>query len=120
MSDLSLAPIQSYSALQAYMDQMIAVYGTSLSGSPHGAFWDAYTYEQFITGNVPGVSPPQPILKIGDGACSNIVLALQGKGQFGPGGNFNQMPADGTGPWTADQIKPLIDWIDGGCPDTGA
>ena len=119
MSELIQPPIQSYKDLQAYMDQIIALYQTNLSGSPHGAFWDTCTYEQFTTGCVPGVSPNVQILEIGNGNGSNIVQALQGKGLFGPDGNYDQMPADGTGPWTPAQIQPLIDWIDANCPNTG-
>jgi hypothetical protein len=120
MSELFQAPIQSYAELQTYMDQIITLYQTDLSGAPHGAFWDVFSYEQFIIGFVPGVSPQVKILEIGNGAGSNIVQALLGKGLFGPGGSFNQMPADGSGPWTPEQIQPLIDWIDAKCPNTGS
>lgn len=110
-------PIQSYAEFQSYMNSMIALYGTSIASAPHKAFWEIYTYEQFITGNAPNISPPVKILEVGDGAASNIVQALQGVGPlFGPNGNYGQMPADGTGPWTAAQIQPVIDWINKGCP----
>jgi hypothetical protein len=113
-------PIQSYAELQTYMNNMITLYGTSISSAPHHAFWNTLTYEQFTTGNVPGVNPPVKILEVGNGTGSNIVQALQGVGPlFGPNGRIGQMPADGTGPWTAEQIQPLIAWIDANCPNNG-
>lgn len=121
MSASSPTPIQSYAALQAYMDKLDASYSTGISGSPHGAFWDMLSYDQFISGNVPGVTPPAKILEIGNGAGSNIVQALQGVGPlFGATGTIGPMPADGTGPWTTAQIQPLIDWIDAKCPNSGS
>jgi hypothetical protein len=121
MSESPQNPIQSYTGLQAYMNKMIALYGTSISGAPHHAFWNTLSYEQFISSNVPGVSTPVKILEPGNGAGSNIVQALQGIGNlFGPNGSIGQMPADGSGPWTTAQIQPLIDWIDANCPNTGA
>ena len=58
MSESSASSIQSYAAFQSYMNNLISSYGTSISGAPHKAFWETYTYEQFISGNVPNVSPP--------------------------------------------------------------
>ncbi len=117
-------PIQSYAQLQNYMNGMITHYGTSIASAPHKAFWNVLTYEQFVTGHVPIKNHPCiTILKVGDGENSNIVQALQGVGPlFGPSGSIGQMPADGTGPWTAAEIQPLIDWIDAGCqnPDDSA
>jgi hypothetical protein len=121
MSNSNPVSIQSYAQLQAYMDQMIQRYSTGISGAPHKAFWNTLTYEQFTTGNVPRVNPPVRILVLGAGAGSNIVQALQGVGPlFGPSGTFGIMPADGTGPWTADEIKPLIDWINANCPNNAS
>jgi hypothetical protein len=112
--------INSYVELQGYMNKMTAFYNTSISSAPHHAFWNTLTYTQFTTGNVPHISPPAQILVIGNGAASNIVQALQGVGPlFGPSGQYGQMPADGTGPWTPEQIQPVIDWIDAKCPNNG-
>ncbi len=121
MSESSQSSIQSYAEFQSYMNQLISLYGTSISDAPHKAFWETYTYEQFISGNVPNISPPVKILEVGNGPASNIVQALQGVGPlFGPNGNYGQMPADGTGPWTTAQIQPVIDWINANCPNTGS
>ncbi|MDB5917851.1 MAG: hypothetical protein JWR40_2085 [Massilia sp.] len=100
---------------------LINLYGTAITGAPHQAFWHRLTYQEFITGNVPGIQSEVQILQVGHGAGSNIVQALQGVGPlFGPGGNIGQMPADGSGPWTTAQIAPLMDWIDAGCPNLAA
>lgn len=113
--------IQSYVELLVYMNCLINQYETSIATVPHHAFWNTLTYEQFTTGNVP--LPPQypqdlKILEIGNGAGSNIVQALQGVGPlFSPTGKYGQMPADGSGPWTPEQIQPLIDWINAKCPN---
>lgn len=121
MPEGSAIQIQSYAQLQAYMDSLIKQYGTSIASAPHDAFWHILDYKQFIGGNVPNITPPVKILQVGNGAGSNIVQALQGVGPlFGPTGDYGQMPADGSGPWTAQQIAPLMAWIDAGCPDSGA
>jgi hypothetical protein len=121
MSTSPQAPIQSYAALQAYMNQIDKLLKTDIAGAPHGAFWQVYSYEQFINGDVPGVSPSVKILEVGNGQASNIVQALRGVGPlFGSAGNFGQMPADDSGPWTDDQIQPLIDWINAKCPNPGS
>jgi hypothetical protein len=113
-------PIQSYAEFQAYMNCMINYYSTSIAEAQHHAFWNTLTYEEFTNGSVPNVKPAVQILEIGNGADSNIVQALQGVGKlFGPGSQIGQMPADGTGPWTTEQIQPIIDWIDAKCPNNG-
>jgi len=110
--------IQSWPQFQAYMDAMVAFYQTDIAGAPHKVFWRTLTYEEFIGGNVPNVTPSVKIVQPGDGNNSNLVQALQGVGPlFNPNtGTIGQMPADGTGPWTAAQIQPVIDWINNGCP----
>jgi hypothetical protein len=71
------------------------------------------SYQEFTTGNVPGVDPPTKILVVGNSAVSNIILALQGVGPlFGPTGNIGQMPADGPPYFTAPQIAEIAAWID--------
>lgn len=113
-------PITSYAMLQAYMNCMINLYSTDIASAQHHAFWNTLTYDEFINGNVPDISQSVKILEIGNGEGSNFVLALQGKGPlFDPNsGSIGQMPANGTGPWTSDQIQPLIDWINAKCPNT--
>jgi hypothetical protein len=100
-----------------------------VANAPHQNFWDKLSYKEFTTGNVPdvteGPSPPYRILVVRDGANSNIVLALQGKGPLfdKDGGAFGRMPANAEPPekpfFTAEQIQPIIDWINKGCPNPG-
>ena len=83
-------PIDSYNGngltLAAYLDGILQR-NNELNGvatAPHKNFWETLTYQQFTTGNVPGISfgprPPYPILVVGDATSSNFVLALQGVG----------------------------------------
>jgi hypothetical protein len=129
------ATIDSYNGtgttLGSYIDGLLTQNGEldGVGNAPHLNFWDTLSYSQFTTGNVPGINggpnPPYPILSLGDGANSNIVLALQGKGPLFDNntGAFGQMPADANPPanpyFTDAQIQPIIDWINKRCPNPG-
>lgn len=125
--------LNSYGDVQAYLIKTftadIAPGGSNVeqdaaNNAPHGAFWSTMTYQEFVTGNVPGVSDPNtggpmPILVSGNSAQSNIIMALRGTpgSPFDPNsGAFGRMPADGAPFLTDDQIAPLAAWIDAGCP----
>jgi len=91
--------------------------------SPHGAFWNDLSYEEFVNGNVPGVQDPNTgagilILQKGRSAESTLILSLQGKGPlFDPiSGAFPRMPANGPPYFSTEQIAEIADWIDRGCP----
>jgi hypothetical protein len=100
-----------------------------VANAPHQNFWDKLDYKEFTTGNVPGVdfgaNPPYRIVVVGDGASSNMVMALQGKGPLfnKDNGEFGRMPANAEPPgmpyFTDAQIQPIIDWINKGCPNPG-
>jgi hypothetical protein len=128
------AVINSYNGsgltLRAYINGLLKQnqLADGVADAPHGNFWDTLSYKEFTTGNVPGVddgpNPPYRILIVGNGATSNLVMALQGKGPlFGEGGAFPQMPANAEPPgkpyFTAAQVAPIIDWINRGCPNPG-
>jgi hypothetical protein len=116
--------ITSYAQLGQYIDSILKANGDLPVNGPHKQFWDTLTFDQFTTGNVPGVVDPnthQPmkILVVGDSKSSNLILALSGaKGTvFDPQtGAIGQMPDGGT-PFTPDQIAPIAAWIDAGCPN---
>ncbi|MGH6800351.1 MAG: hypothetical protein ACRD3H_03480 [Terriglobales bacterium] len=112
--------LNSFAEVQSYINSVLTQNGEigGVSSAPHGAFWSNLTYSQFTTGNVPGVSPPVPILVIGNSANSNIIQALQGVGPlFNPStGTYGQMPANGPPFFTAAQIAEIAGWIDAGCP----
>src|SRR5215470_8418937 len=84
------ARIDSYNGsgmtLRAYINGILNQnkLADGVANAPHQNFWDKLSYTEFTTGNVPGVDfgpkPPYRILLVGDGANSNIVMALQGKG----------------------------------------
>ena len=110
--------------LGGYIDGILQSNGQTgdVPVAPHQSFWTTLNYKDFTTGTVPHVSgpgSPYPILVVGNGAGSNLVQALQGVGLFGPNGNMRQMPADGPPYFTNDQIRPIIDWVDAGCPNPG-
>jgi hypothetical protein len=126
-------PIDSYNGngltLAAYLDGIFQQNNerNGAATAPHKNFWETLTYQQFTTGNVPGVSfrptPPYPILVVGDATSSNFVLALQGVGPLfdNSTGAFGQMPANANllamALLTAAEIQPIIDWINNGCPN---
>lgn len=129
------APIDSYNGsgltLAAYLDGILQRNNetSGVPGSPHKNFWKTLDYQQFTTGNVPGVSfgpsPPYPILIVGNAAQSNFVLALQGVGPLFDNntGAFGEMPANANPPTmpflTAAEVQPIVDWINKGCPNPG-
>ena len=118
--------INSYLALQQFIQGILDANGDSPVGPPHQQFWDAMTYDQFTNGNVPNVvdpttNLPMKILVKGNSKASNLILALQGaKGTiFDPNNpnpkRFGRMPKGGT-PFTDPQIQAIADWIDANCP----
>ena len=121
-------------AIRYFADVQQFFAGIDASGAPHGNFWNQSedpmtSYCSFVTGNVPGGSQtanpntgaPLPILAIGDGEGSNIILALRGTaGSFwdkNDPNSFGQMPAGGPY-FSDDQIQQLSDWISAKCPFT--
>lgn len=117
--------------LRAYINDILKQnkLADGVADAPHQNFWDKLNYGEFTTGNIPGVdfgpSPPYRILVVGDGANSNIVMALQGKGPLfnKDNGEFGRMPANADPPgmpyFTDQQIQAIIDWINKGCPNPG-
>ena len=118
--------LNSYADVQKHLNAVIARLGSNIGGAPHGAFWNTLSYQQFISGPVPGVSaspgdPPNPqgtwkILVVGKSDQSNIIKALQGDAPF-DGTIFQQMPADGPPFFDPGDIQPLADWINAKCPN---
>ena len=60
----------------------------------------------------------QPILVLGDGANSNLILSLKGQPPFGsgPDAEFPRMPV-GFDAVPDDSIRSIEQWINNGCPD---
>jgi hypothetical protein len=111
--------ITSYAQLGPYIDGILGANGDLPVGPPHHQFWGTLSYDEFINGNVPGVNPPMKILVVGNSNASNLILALRGA----PGTVFDPANPNDIGPmpnggtlFTSDQIKPIADWIDAGCP----
>jgi hypothetical protein len=77
------------------------------------------TRDEFVELKVRG----RQLLVLGDGAHSNLVLALKGEVPFGKGlpsapagAVIRRMPA-GLDPVPPDSIRGIEEWIDAGCPD---
>jgi hypothetical protein len=114
--------ITNFADVQAFFNNFIAANNIDITDAQHGAFWQT-TYDNFVTGPVPGVSDPNTgkpisILIKGDGEHSNIIYALRGTpgtlwDPNNPAG-FGQMPAGGPY-FPSDQIDDLSDWITKGC-----
>jgi hypothetical protein len=127
--------LESFADVQAFFNNFMSQNNIQILQAPHGAFWmtspdNNISYNNFVNGNVPGgqavADPngnPVPILKIGDGAHSNIVYALAGTAgtwwdKNDPNAWFGQMPAGG--PYFSDtQVQELSDWITNGCHQFG-
>ncbi len=122
---MATTTITSFKELQVYLDDFLTSNGEAPVGPPHKNFWDTMSYQDFISGNVPGVNPPVRILVAGDGLGSNFVQALMGVGPlFDPNsGSYGQMPANGppffqdAGSTPGPLVQPIIDWINNGCPE---
>ena len=83
-------------------------------GPPHHAFWRNITRDEFVATKVLG----HPILVLGDGAHSNLILSLKGEPPFGsgPDAKFPRMPV-GFDAVPDDSIRAIELWINDGCPD---
>ncbi len=116
--------LKSYADVQALLNSFMKKNNGPIEFSPHGAFWNEMSYQQFIEGNLPEVTDratgkPLKILIVGNARESNIIMALRGtkRSMFDrETGSIGRMPP--TGPFMSDEeINRLADWIDRGCPD---
>jgi len=122
----------SYADVQNALGQLVANNQLPIGQAPHGAFFQNLSYQEFTTGNVPGVTGGPDdggytILTVGNSAQSNIILALEGASGtvFDPNsGSIGQMPQpsppyNSSQPTQSDIIAALKAWIDKGCPQFG-
>ena len=100
--------ITSFKQLQQFITKVLTDNGDwgLVGNSPHGAFWNDLSYDQFISAaqQVPNTGTG-PILVPKNSAGSNIIIAMKS----------GSMPMGGT-PFTTDQINEITGWIDAGCP----
>lgn len=102
--------------------RVIEILDTSVGGPDsalggHGPFWRGLSRDDFVAHKVFGLN----LIEVGNGAHSNIVLALRGTVPFGADlgvsdAAFNRMPSGRT-PVHAGDISFIEQWIDEGCPD---
>lgn len=112
------ATLNSYQDVQNLLDKFLSDNGLSAASAPHGVFWHALTYEQFITEQVPVLSDVRIVVPK-SAATSGIIQALTGTGPFNPNsGEYPQMPFPSP-PYSGQQdvIDALTAWIDAGCPN---
>lgn len=107
--------LNSYKDVQAFFNDFIAANQVSIEDSPHGAFWNDLTYDQFVNGNVPS-RPGVKILVSANAADSNLIKILKGPLTVGAQ-SFRRMPGGGPVYMTDEMIATLADWIDRGCPN---
>jgi hypothetical protein len=114
-----MAALKNYADVQNALNTFVQTAGVTPGGAPHKAFWNTMSYNDFTTGDVPGVrtNGPWKILIVGDPDNSNIIQILKGVGSAAD--NFGQMPQPGA-PYEPEQtqlIQQLSDWIKAGCPN---
>jgi hypothetical protein len=112
-----MASLTNYAQVQAALNAFVQQAGVTPGQAPHGAFWNALTYEEFISGNVPNVNSPHSwkILEVGNPENSNIIQILSGMGDAY--NIYGQMPQPNP-PYDPEQttlIGQLSDWIKNGC-----
>ena len=108
--------ITTFAEVQEALDNFVGPPNNyPVAGAPHGVFWHMgetqdEQYQYFVTQDaIPGF----PILKKGDGAHSNIILALSGLPPF-DGSKFPQMPVGGPPYLDQPTIDAISAWIDAG------
>lgn len=101
-------------------DRVKEILDASVGGADigaHGAFWQDLTLARFIAEQVFGLD----LMVVGNGAGSNLVLALKGTTPFGADigvedAAFPRMPF-GFDPISDPDIAFIETWITDGCPD---
>jgi hypothetical protein len=110
-------PIMTFQRVIEILDESIG--GPNVGIGVHRAFWRNISRDDFVAKKVFG----KVLVSLGDGANSNLVLALRGEPPFGSdlpepseGTYFRRMPA-GRAPVSAESIAIVEQWINDGCPD---
>ncbi|PHR36694.1 MAG: hypothetical protein COA38_01320 [Fluviicola sp.] len=110
---INIRSINSYADVQSMFDDYVRFNGLGgkvQGSSPHKAFWSSLSYDDFTTGNVPGVGGVK-ICDCGNADSSNIYNILKGSIT----GGYPRMP--GGGPFFPEaQIDSFGVWINNNCP----
>lgn len=106
-----------FARVQQILDDAIG--GPAAGIGRHGPFWREVTRDEFVVLKVFG----KQVVSVGDGAASNLVLALKGEAPFGKdlpvppaGATIRRMPV-GFPPVPPELITVIEQWIDDGCPE---
>lgn len=111
---------QTFAQVQTALQNFVTSNNIPIASAPHGVMWakgqtenEQYTY--FTTKDaIKGF----PILEVGNGPGSNIILALSGQSPF-DGSTFPQMPPGG--PFLDQNTITLIsNWITNGALQNGS
>ena len=111
--------INSFQGVRDFINKFLSGHGINVCNAPHQAFWNNMKYDDFVNGNVPGITDGTglpvdvKILVKGKSAESNFIKILQGTLTVS-GNTFPRMPV---GPkMTPQEIAEIAWWIDVGCP----
>ena len=111
----------TFAEVQAALDNFINSNGVPAAQARHGVFWhrgatEGEQYNNFVTGSaITGF----PILIVGNGPGSNIILALLGQAPF-DGSELSQMPLPPPNVVLDPSIVQAIsDWITNGAKQNG-
>jgi photosystem II stability/assembly factor-like uncharacterized protein len=107
--DREADPVNPFERVVQILDQSIG--GPTAVIRAHGPFWRGLTRDQFVA----EVVFEKPLVVVGRGSESNLVLALRGAAPFDLT-EFRRMPA-GRPPVPAPDIDFIERWIDEGCPE---
>jgi hypothetical protein len=105
--------ITTFAEVQAALDTFVGPPNNyPVAQAPHAVFWHNGAtpdeqYQNFVTGDAIGGFP---IMEKGNGAASNIILALSGQPPF-DGSEFPQMPPQGPPFLDQPTIDAISDWI---------
>ena len=122
---MAVPTLNSYADVQNLLNTFVTSAGVTPAGAPHGVFWTTLSYEEFTTGNVPGVGHayggPYKILEIGDSKNSNLIQILCDPNST-IAKNLGQMPQpsppyNNATPSQDEVCSALSDWIDRKCPN---
>ena len=112
--------ITSFQGVRDFINKFLSDHSINVCNAPHQAFWNNMKYDEFVNGNVPGITDGTglpldvKILVKGNASQSNLIKILQGNLTVS-GNTFPQMPVGGAKMKPAE-IAEIAGWIDNGCP----
>jgi hypothetical protein len=118
---LATPAFQTFAEVQTALQNFVTTNNYPIASAPHGVMWakgktEADQYAYFTTQDaIPGF----PIMQVGSGGTSNIILALSGLPPF-DGSTFPQMPPSGPPFLDQNTILMISNWITNGAPQSAS